>query len=538
MRVGIGILSYNRPASLRKCLDTLFENLVLDARVAVNFDLWNPEFEAIAVQYPIDAISGPSRGISYANNRLMQFFDGYGALFLIQDDVRFLRPEWLERYLRGLRAVPYLAFFDPYYPQDPNRPRHFKVNYFKQRQRVVRDGVTFWLCHKSPQGAFQAIGRECIERVGYFDTGFGQYGIEHHDYWLRVCNAGICPPEHFYDIERSPELLSIDWAQPPSLDTEEREAASRRSKSWRRKLFAESDVGFRRARVVAPYLDVHVLQRGADDAEIHLSEQLAADRLAKPLWVYPTRIPVLAYHAVSDVPGDRYAVPPAAFKRHITLLTEHFRFVTVSQAYAIWRQNGRFPQDLALLTFDDGYQDFLSIAPLLEELNVKATVFVPAGWVGRENTWDRAAFTRRKHLNWAELGEIIAAGHELGGHALDHYRLTLLPAKEAAHEVIESKAMLEDRLGQPVRTIAYPFGSADAQVISVVRDHYDVGFMAGGGGAFDWNEETCAIQRITIDARDEAYGLLSRIADYMMQAPQSEPVWRPTRQNKDEPGQS
>jgi peptidoglycan/xylan/chitin deacetylase (PgdA/CDA1 family)/glycosyltransferase involved in cell wall biosynthesis len=527
MRVGIGVLSYNRPASLRKCLDSLFENLALEARVAVNFDLWNSEFEAIAAHYPIDAINGPSRGIACANNRLMQFFDGYDALFLVQDDVRFLRPEWLEEYLRGLRAVPYLAFFDPYYPQDPDRPRHFKVNYFKQRRRVVRDGVKFWLCHKSPQGAFQAIGRECMERVGHFDTGFGQYGIEHHDYWLRVCNAGLCPAEHFYDIERSPELLSIDWAQPPSLNVEEREAASHRSKSWRRKLFVESDLGFRRAWVVAPHSGIHVLRRGADDAETHLPEQMVSDWLAKPLWVYPARIPVLAYHAVSGVPGDRYAVPCAAFKRHMALLTEHFRFVTVSQAYATWRENGRFPQDLALLTFDDGYQDFLSITPLLEELNVKATIFVLAGWVGRENTWDRAAFTRRKHLSWAELSELIAAGHELGSHTLDHYRLTLLPAREAAREVMGSKAMLEDRLGQPVRTIAYPFGSVDAGVISTVRDIYDVGFVAGGGGVFDWGEEIYAIPRITVDAQDDAYGLLSRIADYMMQAPWSESVWRP-----------
>ena len=65
-------------------------------------------------------------------------------------------------------------------------------------------------------------------------------------------------------------------------------------------------------------------------------------------------------------------------------------------------------------------------------------------------------------------------------------------------------------------------------MISVVREHYDVGFMAGGGGVFDWGEEICAIHRITVDARDEACGLLSRIADYMMQAPQSEPVWRPS----------
>jgi len=527
MRVGIGILSYNRPASLRKCLDSLFENLVLDARVAVNFDLWNPEFEAIALQYRIDAISGQPPGISCANNRLMQFFDDYDAIFLVQDDVRFLRPDWLERYLRGLYAVPYLAFFDPYYPQDQNRPRHYHVNYFKQRRFVVREGVKFWLCCKSPQGAFQAIGRECVELVGNFDMGFGQYGIEHHDYWLRVCNAGICPAEHFYDIERSPELLSIDWAQPPSLNAEECEAASRRSKRWRRRLFEESDTGYHRVKLVAPDLEIKVLQQSTDKAEIHLHERSAVDRLAKSLWVYSTRIPILSYHAVSNAPGDRYAVPPATFKRHLALLTEHFQFTTVSHAHAIWKGTGRFPKNLALLTFDDGYQDFLSIAPLLEELNIKATIFVPVGWVGRENTWDRAAFTRRKHLNWVELGEIIASGHEVGSHSLNHYRLTLLPAMQAIYEVIKSKAMLEDRLGGPVRAIAYPFGGVNAQIVDMVRDYYEVGFAAGGGGGFDWDTEIYTIQRITVDAGDDADGLLSRIADYMMQAPRAEPVWRP-----------
>lgn len=537
MQVGIGILSYNRPASLVRCLDTLFDNLALEARVAVNFDLWTPEFQAVAGRYPIAAIGGSQQGIPHANNRLMQFFDGYDAIFLVQDDVRFLRPEWLERYLRGLEAIPYLAFFDPYYPQDPNRPRHFKVNYVRRRRRVVRQGVGLWLCHKSPQGAFQALSRACVEQVGYFDTGFGPYGIEHHDYWLRTCNAGICPPEHFYDVEGNAELLRVDWAQPPSLDEGQRKAASRQSKAWRRSLFVTSDEGFHRVRVAQPAVDLRVLRPGPRYTGTPWPETTGPDRLARELWTYPARLPVLAYHAVSDTPGDRYAVSPGMFERHVRLLAQHFRFVTASQAYATWRGNGRFSHDLALLTFDDGYRDFLSIAPVLDELGIKATLFVLAQWVGRENTWDRGAFTRRRHLDWAELGRVVALGHEVGSHTLDHYRLTMLPPGDAAREVIESKTALESRLGQPVRAISYPFGSVNAAVMGVVREYYDVGF-ATGRGTFDWDEEAYAIRRIVVGAHEDPDGLLSRIADYMMQAPDSEPVWRPVVQGNRGSGQS
>jgi peptidoglycan/xylan/chitin deacetylase (PgdA/CDA1 family) len=330
----------------------------------------------------------------------------------------------------------------------------------------------------------------------------------------------------------------VDWAQPPSLDKGERRAASLESREWRRTLFAGSDLGLRRVRVAQPGVDVQVIEPGPGYTETDWPETTDQDLLASSLWRYPARLPVLAYHAVSDTPGDRYAVPPRLFEQHMELLARHFRFVTTSQAHATWQENGRFPNDLGLLTFDDGYRDLTAIAPLLDDLNIKVTLFVPVQWIGQENTWDRGAFTRRRHLDWIELGELAASGHEVGSHTLDHYRLTTLSIGDAARQVIESKAALESRLGQPVRAISYPFGSVNATVIDVVRTHYDVGFTTGHGGTFGWDEEPCAIRRIVVDAHQDPRGLLSRIADYMMQAPDSEPVWRPTLRSGHGPEQS
>jgi len=529
MRVGIGILSYNRPDSLTKCLDSLFDNLDLPAQVAVSFDLWNRDFQSIAEHYPIWAISGSQRGIPAANNRLLKFFEAYDAIFLVQDDIRFLRPEWLETYLQGLAVVPYLSFFDPYYPPDPSRPRHFKANYFKRRQQVIRDGVRLWLCHKSPQGAFQAISRACVERVGHFDPGFGTYGIEHHDYWLRTCNAGFSPAECFYDVEQSVELLKIDWKQPPSLAEEEKNAASKDSRRWRHQLFGPSGRGFQRIKVIDDKTDVIILQQGPTCEEMPFRRRTFSELLSTDHWLYPTRIPVISYHAIDEAPGDRYAVSPHQFKAHIRELAQHLTFVTAAQAARLWKKDRRFPRGIAVLTFDDGYQDFLSIAPFLAELKIKATIFVPTGWVGRSNTWDRAAFKKRKHLGWQALCDAIAMGHEIGSHGIEHRRLTMLPPDEATQEVIESKHQLMQHLNQPVRTIAYPFGGVNGDIAQVVRMHYDAGFVAGGGGTLDWHEDPCLIRRIVVGANQDPRGLLTRIANYMTEAPLSEPVWAPTR---------
>jgi peptidoglycan/xylan/chitin deacetylase (PgdA/CDA1 family) len=523
MRVGIGVLAYNRPGSIERCLDSLFENLNVRVPVAVHFDLWNSEMDTLAAKYPVTGITGTQRGISYANNRLLSHFQSCDLVFLVQDDVRFLRPEWLERYCNAIKVVPYLAFFDPYYQQDRNRPRHYHVNYLERRQLVVRDGIRLWLCHKSPQGAFQAIGRACLEQTGYFDTGFGRYGCEHNDFWLRTCNAGIAPQDHFYDIEQSTELLKIDWGQPTSLDSAELDQAFDESEDWRQKLFVAGTEGFHRIRVDDHRTDLQVLRSGPEPLAEGVIPVTRRHELMRECWTYPGRLPVLTYHAVADKPGDRFAVSPRLFKAHIELLANHFMFVTIAHAAAIWRQCRRFPPDLALLTFDDGYRDILSIAPMLEALSIPATFFVPTAWVGQSNDWDRRAFTTRQHLSWGELRELIRMGHEIASHSCEHIRLTRLSRLEAIREMADSKAELQDRLGQQVHAIAYPFGSMNQDLAAVVAQHYEVGFTTMSG-AFDWDENRHMIRRIVVDSTEDPRGLLTRVNDYMMQASLSCPV--------------
>jgi peptidoglycan/xylan/chitin deacetylase (PgdA/CDA1 family) len=61
-------------------------------------------------------------------------------------------------------------------------------------------------------------------------------------------------------------------------------------------------------------------------------------------------------------------------------------------------------------------------------------------------------------LTWEQIGEMQQDGIAFGSHTVTHPVVSRLPAAIAEEELSESKRILEDRLGRPVKDFAYPFG--------------------------------------------------------------------------------
>ena len=62
------------------------------------------------------------------------------------------------------------------------------------------------------------------------------------------------------------------------------------------------------------------------------------------------------------------------------------------------------PGRAVLITFDDGYLDFLTYAwPLLKSYGFSATVFLVTDEVGRSNSWDRVYGEEVPLLGWKEI---------------------------------------------------------------------------------------------------------------------------------------
>ena len=196
--------------------------------------------------------------------------------------------------------------------------------------------------------------------------------------------------------------------------------------------------------------------------------------------------PILMYHSVRRVhPGgdpNGICVTPERFEEQMRALRRMgHRGVSVGELMAS-TPGERRRRGLVGVTFDDGYEDFLSEAvPILEARGFGATVFALAGMLGGENLWDtrlgagdrygRGAEPLRLPLMDAQaLLECEARGMEVASHGLFHRRLPELSDEGLFDEVARSRRVLGRVLGREVEGFCYPYGAVDGRVARVVRE--------------------------------------------------------------------
>lgn len=224
---------------------------------------------------------------------------------------------------------------------------------------------------------------------------------------------------------------------------------------------------------------------------------------------------VLLYHRVAEVDRDpfRLCVRPEFFAQQLAVIREEANPVSLD---ALMRQaaTGVAPAGSVAVTFDDGYEDNLSAAlPLLQSAEVPATVFIVAGYLGREFWWDRylrlppararalppletiaclpdaerrrllgeeaSALSapanhvepRARALTREELAELAASPLvDVGAHTATHPPLDRVDEPRLHREVVEGKAALEEIVGAPVGAFAYPHGALSRRAVAAVAD--------------------------------------------------------------------
>jgi peptidoglycan/xylan/chitin deacetylase (PgdA/CDA1 family) len=156
---------------------------------------------------------------------------------------------------------------------------------------------------------------------------------------------------------------------------------------------------------------------------------------------------VLAYHEVMPESDYSYCVTPGSFAQHLALFDSVAKDV-----------GSKLPLQI---TFDDGERSqYLNAAPLLAEHGISATYFVTPGLIG----------TAAKFLGWHELKTLQNAGHSIQSHGWSHRFLTFCSDAELAHELLASRQLLEDKLGDLVEEISVPGGRWNRRVIKACAD--------------------------------------------------------------------
>jgi glycosyltransferase involved in cell wall biosynthesis/peptidoglycan/xylan/chitin deacetylase (PgdA/CDA1 family) len=200
---------------------------------------------------------------------------------------------------------------------------------------------------------------------------------------------------------------------------------------------------------------------------------------------------VLMYHALgaSGEEPSRYVLPVRRFRRQLRwLLLRGYRIISLDEYARTRHLEALPPPKSVVITFDDGYADNAELTENgLGETEAPAIVFLVSGLVGESNQWTpEPPLHHRPLLSWEQIEELRDAGIALGAHTVSHPRLTELDPDEAGREVVESRATLEGRLGEPVVHFAYPYGKTSSAVRQMVREAGYVtacGIEPGANGA-------------------------------------------------------
>lgn len=184
-------------------------------------------------------------------------------------------------------------------------------------------------------------------------------------------------------------------------------------------------------------------------------------------------VDILMYHSISDR-GGATAIQPAVFSEQMRALAEsEVPVVTLDDLAAAHDGRGKLPPRSVIITFDDGFRDFIQTAwPVMRGHGFRPMVYLPTAFVGRDEGWHGIAMPPRALMSWAEISLLSREGVDFGSHTVSHPNLDALPEDALIAELDRSKRTIEDRLGKPIRHFAPPYGLAGAAVRARIAQRY------------------------------------------------------------------
>ncbi len=169
------------------------------------------------------------------------------------------------------------------------------------------------------------------------------------------------------------------------------------------------------------------------------------------------QLPILMYHKVKPTALDPWTVSVAELDRQFGHLeSAGYQAISCRELVNCLNRRAALPARPVLITFDDGYADFLQHAyPLLKSHALRATMFLPVKFIGRENEWDGGG---ERLLDYDELRAMSADVVEFGLHSYAHGNYRRMSLSEIETDLRQGVDELERHELPFIRALAYPYG--------------------------------------------------------------------------------
>jgi len=206
--------------------------------------------------------------------------------------------------------------------------------------------------------------------------------------------------------------------------------------------------------------------------------------------------PILTYHRIGEPKGDHVpTVSLESFEQQLTWMARHrYRVLSLEEHVEQMGRGEPLGRRRAVITFDDGYEETATCAaPLLRRFGFPATVFVAPTEIGQPH-----------FMTWDQLQAIAQDGFLVGSHTLRHLYLPLASREQITDELIESKQILERRLGKSVDLLSYPIGGFTPEIQTIARTSGYRAACTTNRGISRTARDVFALRRIKMTERDRS----------------------------------
>lgn len=182
-------------------------------------------------------------------------------------------------------------------------------------------------------------------------------------------------------------------------------------------------------------------------------------------------IPIFNIHEIG-IKKNPWTITEQKFEEFLQWLSEKNIEIISMERLVKYYQQGQYPQNKVVLTFDDGRKGILEHGlKILKKYNAPATIYLVYDWLHQKVNNDK-----EKYSEFLDIDDIayLSKSHTFswGYHTKTHCDITSLEESDITYETIVSKKDLEKELGINIKHFSYPYGKYTQETEESLKKNY------------------------------------------------------------------